>query len=119
MKSKRIFIFILLLIFLSGCALNEDEIYKRVKTEAVNVSKDAQDSFLDTLSKDVYLLSIKAKKIAPPVIILSILFGILLLTLITDDVLVRKTTVKLFFITIPLIMLLLSYGTAFIYGVFK
>ena len=118
MKSKRIFIFLLLLIFLSGCAINEDEIYKRVKTEAVNV-RDAQDSFLDTLSKDVYLLSIKAKKTAPPVIIVSILFGILLLTLITDDVLVRKTTVKLFFITIPLIMLLLSYGTAFIYGVCK
>lgn len=107
---------------MTGCAVSEDtDIYQYVKehtTELQDIPGQAKENGTRSLTQAIFAASDKLKSTAPLIIIGSILIGLLLLFLFHNEQGMRKHAIFVFILGVPIIDLLLVYGTAWLAGWF-
>lgn len=111
-------------LLLTACTQLDDEdgdLYNKIRNQTTNITENALDEKTDLATKStetLLMISDKLKLVAPFVIIISIVTGIFLNHLISNDVGLRQKFIKIFYVYIPLLMILLTYGAAWLYTVF-
>lgn len=107
---------------MTGCAVSEDtDVYQYVKehtTELQDISGQAKEKGTRSLAQMIFAASDKLKSTAPLIIIGSVLIGLLLLFLFHNEQSMRKHAIFVFILGIPIVDLLLVYGTAWLAGWF-
>ncbi len=111
---------------LTGCTLREavsedSDIYQYVKEHTEELQEgtgQAAENGTRRLTQGIFSVSDKLKSSAPIIIIGSILIGIILLFLFNNEQGMRRHAIFVFILGIPIIDLLLVYGTAWLAGWF-
>lgn len=126
-KKKAVFlitsaILIIAGCMMTGCAISENtDIYQYVKEQTAelhDITGQAKENGTRSLAQGIFSVSDKLKSTAPIIIIGSILIGLLLLFLFHNEQQMRKHAIFVFILGIPIVDLLLVYGTAWIAGWF-
>lgn len=112
------------MLLLTGCSqVNTDsELYQKIDSQTKMLSEgieSAETHGTAWLVQKVFSISNTLKGVAPFIIAGSILFGLLLLHMVDKDQAIRKKAILLFFIIIPIGMIILTYGMAYMCGVFS
>lgn len=107
---------ILMTFFLSGC--DNGKIYEDVNTDIVKERlADNSVGFSSYISAERYLAFCeKVKLVSIPVIIISIIVGCIIYRVFRNDKPIQKKAIGVLIIGIPVIMLLLVYGSCYLYG---
>lgn len=99
-------------VFLSGCS--NEQIYNSV-TDDISGLVDGDSSF--HWSPEVYLeWCTKIKWYAPIAIMVSIIIGVLMTIIFKKEKNMKKTGIFLFILGIPNIILIVVYGSCYLYG---
>lgn len=105
-------------LILGGCEKspyeNASSQFYRIKNQSYNW--DGMTEFLKNLP---VIISSALKDYIVSIIMLSFIMGGLMLKLITHEPTIRKKVIITFFLVVPGIVLLLTYGTAWLASIFK
>lgn len=117
-KLVVIFLMLLILSCLTGCT--DDSIYSNVNTDiSIENLQNQTMGISDLLSSEKYLNFCQtAKWYSIPIIIISILIGIVLLKVFKGTKHIQRNAICIFIIGIPLFTLVFIYGTCYLYGRF-
>lgn len=119
--GKKIVMFVLMMLMLgclTGCS--DESVYTNVTTDiSIENLQNQTMGTSDLLSSEKYLnFCQKAKWYSIPIIIISILTGIILLKVFKGTKHIQKNAIFIFIIGIPLFALVFVYGTCYLYGRF-
>ena len=117
--KKWLFCLLLLIMaatMVAGCS--DDSVYSSVNSEIeIQNIADSQSGVSDYLTSERYLnWCQKMKWYAIPVIVVSILIGIFLVTVFKNEKNIRKTGIFVFIIGVPVTTLVIVYAACYLYG---
>lgn len=109
-------------LLLTGCQINTDtDLYNQIKSQtnvfAANTQQQKQDSIV-YITEKAYDFCTSLKSIAPVVIVVSFIIGILILHIVQEDQAIRKRALFIFIISIPCGMFVITYGLSWLVGTF-
>lgn len=111
------------LFLLTGCSgvdTNSD-MYNKIKEQTQQFTNQTQASRQESaayFTERMYEFCNDLKKCAPAVIVGSILIGVLLMHIISEDQAIRRQAILVFIVAIPLVMFLVTYGLSWLVGTF-
>ena len=119
----KVVFFMPLVMMLTGCGQTTKETFENIRNQGA-LSDMADDvvrgnaaaleyGWKETVAYYAYVISDTAKTLCFPIILVSFSVGILGLILIKKDQKVRRTSILMFLITIPILAILFTYGVTF------
>lgn len=123
-RKGAVILAVLSSVLLMGCTqVNTDSmLYKQIKNQTESLSQATSEEVKESASlhtaQMAYRILDALKAYAPFIIVGSIVIGALIRHLVSKDVAVRKFALNFFIIGVPAVMLIVTYGLAFLCGAF-
>ena len=111
------------MLWLTGCGQvdTSTELYQNIQQQTQQFTADASERkqySVAHLTESAYEFCNGCKACAPVVIIASILIGVLILHIVSEDQTIRRKAIMIFFVGIPVVMLALAFGLSWLVGAF-
>lgn len=108
---------------LTGCGGvdTSSDLYQNIQQQTQQLTLDAAEKkqySVAYVTEKAYEFCNACKQYAPTIIVASILIGVLLLHIISEDQAIRRKAIMIFFFGIPGVMLLLAFGLSWLVGAF-
>jgi len=114
---------LVMMMFLPGCGQidTSTDLYQSIQQQTQQFTADVDERkkySVAYFTEGAYVFCNACKQYAPIIIVVSIFIGILILHIVSEDQTIRRKAIMIFFIGIPILMLILAFGLSWLVGAF-